>query len=319
MKLSLLSLAASLLLLAASSHASPLHFLLKRENALVAAVFGSVSDGCKRSLYSLAMDAEVESCLHLHDFAKTLYSVNRASESIIEPVEQFLSKQVCKKDACSADAINAAQANIADDCKDDLANNDGFNIAYVLQYVLSRYNPAREALCLQDSTHQNMTCSAQQLDLIQTTFNSNVSQSSLLKFFQTEETPLDTMLQSINATNETRSAFCNNCTYAFATTFLPYAGDDVLLNSTRLDALRSNISSICGESFLDGKMPASVMNGTAKSPSKVRAPVPSENGTVSATTPASNGALSYGRVAAATLSSVGLVPLLLAAAVATVL
>lgn len=255
---------------------------------------------------------------------------------------------MCKKDACSADAINAAQANIADDCKDDLANNDGFNIAYVLQYVLSRYNPAREALCLQDSTHQKMTCSAQQLEcvdhsrrscafslnlaahlaspfphsyhsLIQTTFNSNVSQSSLLKFFQTEETPLDTMLQSINATNETRSAFCNNCTYAFATTFLPYAGDDVLLNSTRLDALRSNISSICGESFLDGKMPASVMNGTAKSPSKVRAPVPSENGTVSATTPASNGALSYGRVAAATLSSVGLVPLLLAAAVATVL
>lgn len=188
-----------LLSIAALVSSFPLSLLSKRENALVAAVFGGVSDGCKKSLYGLALDGDVESCLHLHDFAKTLYSVNRASESIVDAVQGFLSKvsvnatregsgrhthspssssqDICKSDACSADAINAAQSVIQDNCADDLANDGGLNVAYVLQYLLSRYTPAREALCLQDATNQtfataqqdegapltNQTCVAQQM------------------------------------------------------------------------------------------------------------------------------------------------------------
>lgn len=164
--------------------------------------------------------------------------------------------------------------------------------------------------------------------LLQSTLHTNVSEATLLRFFQTEEEPLSTLVQGMNTTfanstsasfdssadgpNITKPAFCNDCTKAIATSFLPFAGDDVFFNQTRLDALRTNITSLCGPDFLNGTMPDTVFNGTFLSPSRVRAP-DNANGTVEAATLASNDS-PRGIAPAAWL-----LPLLLAGAVATIL
>ncbi|UZJ51741.1 hypothetical protein CBS101457_001061 [Exobasidium rhododendri] len=272
-------------------------------SGLPSGLVSNLSTSCLGGVASLLSNSDLNSCLHLTQ-ALTTFGAAGSNDSLVDPLNTYLSSQICPNAACSSSTLKTANTSVVQACSTDLASENNATVPEVLVYLFTNYDTFRTAACLEDTTKGNQLCLTQTLSNLQTTTNMNVSLSALTALTSSSEEALITAF----AANTT--ALCTDCNKALLTTFAPSFKSSSSNVTTQLGSI---FTQKCGTSSI-GTIPtsirASASGNSTSATSTTNSTGSSKGGSASADGVASGRTASVAVVALGALTLTGFVILL---------
>lgn len=203
-----------------------------------------LSSGCQAAAGGL-LTSDFGACSNIVG----LVSVIGASGSILTPLTNWVSG-VCSATPCTTDTLKQANQTVSTGCSSDIQKNSV--IAVALQTIVSNYNGARDMLCTQYTANSTF-CVPSILGNIQTASGSNITINEIVSLVSGNVTPAGKAFANVPS-----GTYCNDCGHALATQSAAFLAAANGGNSTTNSSATSAISTTCGASFADGKIPSTV-------------------------------------------------------------
>ncbi|KAK0549230.1 hypothetical protein OC846_003386 [Tilletia horrida] len=303
MRASTSSLAVAAALAAATTTSSQAAALERRQFGALGSLVNGLSSACIGRIGGIALSGDLSDCLGLSTALSTFTSLSD-SDSLSEPIQNYLSSDICPKGVCSASTLSSANDTINQACTDaDRASNQGVNIVTGLSLIVNNYDVLRNIACLKENNSSNY-CAVDTINLYQAQTGLNVSIPKVIDLVQHP----DTLISSL----PNPQAFCTNCVDAISSAVYGTAlgGPLISAEDSANSTIKNGLVNGCSASFDDGSIPSDVTEtaGQAVTSSSSSSAAPS-----STSSPASGGGGKGAAVAGLSLSSFNLVaPLTLA-------
>ena len=129
-------------------------------DGLAPGIISGLSTGCLGGLASLLSNGDLNNCLHLSQ-AIASFGAAGQNDSLILPLDNYLSTQICPNAPCSQSTLSSANDTINMACSSELST--GNSSVSGLSYLFDNYDVFRSALCLEDTTRNDQLCVVQSL------------------------------------------------------------------------------------------------------------------------------------------------------------
>jgi hypothetical protein len=130
-------------------------------SGLPTGLISNLSTTCLAGVATLLSNSDLNSCLHLTQ-AVTTFGAAGSGDSLVDPLNTYLSSQICPNAACTSATLTAANTSVAQACSSELASGNAL-APEVLVDLFTHYDSYRTAACLEDTTASDQLCIAQTL------------------------------------------------------------------------------------------------------------------------------------------------------------